>query len=84
MQPTLQIHPFFRIVNFFYKNVVCIGVLWWFQIYNAWSSSLYVDKHLNRQCGLISFTVCWNTRIYYFGIHSGQLLLLSALACSIG
>ncbi|KAK7038221.1 phospholipid-transporting ATPase [Favolaschia claudopus] len=27
------------ILNFFYKNIVCIGVLWWFQIYNAWSSS---------------------------------------------
>ncbi|KZT27329.1 phospholipid-translocating ATPase [Neolentinus lepideus HHB14362 ss-1] len=26
------------IVNFFYKNIVCIGVLWWFQIYCAWSS----------------------------------------------
>ncbi|KAE9411132.1 phospholipid-translocating P-type ATPase [Gymnopus androsaceus JB14] len=27
------------ILNFFYKNIVCIGVLWWFQIYNAWSSA---------------------------------------------
>ncbi|CAK5277213.1 unnamed protein product [Mycena citricolor] len=27
------------IVNFFYKNIVCIGVLWWFQIYNGWSSA---------------------------------------------
>ena len=27
-----------RIVNFFYKNIVCIGVLWWFQIYCGWSS----------------------------------------------
>ena len=27
-----------RIVNFFYKDVVGIGVLWWFQIYCAWSS----------------------------------------------
>ncbi|KAH8825414.1 phospholipid-translocating ATPase [Flagelloscypha sp. PMI_526] len=27
------------IVNFFYKNIVCIGVLWWFQIYCAWSSA---------------------------------------------
>ncbi|THG99827.1 hypothetical protein EW026_g2586 [Hermanssonia centrifuga] len=26
------------IVNFFYKNFMCIGVLWWFQIYCAWSS----------------------------------------------
>ncbi|EPQ57895.1 phospholipid-translocating P-type ATPase [Gloeophyllum trabeum ATCC 11539] len=26
------------IVNFFYKNLLCIGVLWWFQIYCAWSS----------------------------------------------
>ncbi len=28
-----------RILNFFYKNIVCIGVLWWFQIYDAWSSA---------------------------------------------
>ena len=27
-----------RINNFFYKNIVCIGVLWWYQIYCAWSS----------------------------------------------
>jgi len=26
------------IVNFFYKNIICIGVLWWFQIYCAWST----------------------------------------------
>ena len=29
---------FDRIVNFFYKNIVCIGILWWFMIYCAWSS----------------------------------------------
>ncbi|OJA16022.1 hypothetical protein AZE42_04283 [Rhizopogon vesiculosus] len=29
----------YRIVNFFYKNIVCIGVLWWFQIYCGWSSA---------------------------------------------
>lgn len=29
---------FARIVNFFYKNIVCIGVLWWFQIFCAWST----------------------------------------------
>jgi phospholipid-translocating ATPase len=28
-----------RILNFFYKNIVCIGVLWWFQIYCFWSST---------------------------------------------
>uniref|UniRef100_A0A0W0FFE3 Phospholipid-transporting ATPase n=1 Tax=Moniliophthora roreri TaxID=221103 RepID=A0A0W0FFE3_MONRR len=27
------------ILNFFYKNVVCIGVLWWYQIYCGWSSA---------------------------------------------
>ncbi|KAF9261452.1 phospholipid-translocating P-type ATPase [Marasmius fiardii PR-910] len=27
------------IVNFFFKNIVCIGVLWWFQIYCGWSSA---------------------------------------------
>ncbi|EIN07067.1 phospholipid-translocating ATPase [Punctularia strigosozonata HHB-11173 SS5] len=31
------------IVNFFYKNVVCIGVLWWFQIYNGWSASYVME-----------------------------------------
>lgn len=29
---------FLRIVNFFYKNIVCIGILWWFMIYCGWSS----------------------------------------------
>jgi len=33
----------FRILNFFYKNVVPTGVLWWFQIYCGWSGSLWVD-----------------------------------------
>ena len=28
-----------RIVNFFYKNALCIGVLWWFQIYCAFSTT---------------------------------------------
>ncbi|KAJ7481094.1 phospholipid-translocating ATPase [Mycena galericulata] len=32
------------ILNFWYKNIVCIGVLWWFQIYNAWSAS-YVFEY---------------------------------------
>ncbi|KAJ7080403.1 hypothetical protein B0H15DRAFT_1025227 [Mycena belliarum] len=32
------------ILNFFYKNIVCIGVLWWFQLYNGWSSS-YVFEY---------------------------------------
>ncbi len=27
------------IVNFFYKNIMGIGVLWWFQIYCAWSTT---------------------------------------------
>ncbi|GLB34572.1 putative cation transport ATPase (P-type) (TC 3.A.3) family, type IV subfamily protein [Lyophyllum shimeji] len=26
------------ILNFFYKNVVPVGVLWWFQIYDGWSA----------------------------------------------
>ena len=28
-----------RIVNFFYKNIVAVGALWWFQIYCGWSSA---------------------------------------------
>ncbi|KAF4608233.1 hypothetical protein EYR40_000577 [Pleurotus pulmonarius] len=31
------------ILNFFYKNIVCIGVLWWFQIYSAWSSNYVME-----------------------------------------
>ncbi|KAG8858770.1 hypothetical protein FRB96_004907 [Tulasnella sp. 330] len=31
------------IVNFFYKNIVCIGVLWWYQIYCAWSTTYVFD-----------------------------------------
>ena len=33
-----------RIVNFFYKNIICIGVLWWFMIYCGWSSQ-YVFEY---------------------------------------
>ncbi|TFK89441.1 phospholipid-translocating P-type ATPase [Polyporus arcularius HHB13444] len=40
------------IVNFFYKNVICIGVLWWFQIYCAWSSQ-YVFEY--------TYLLFWNT-----------------------
>ncbi|KAJ3822147.1 phospholipid-translocating ATPase [Lentinula raphanica] len=31
------------ILNFFYKNVVPTGVLWWFQIYCAWSATFVMD-----------------------------------------
>jgi len=31
------------IVNFFYKNIVCIGILWWYQIYCAWSTQYVFD-----------------------------------------
>ncbi|KAF9246334.1 hypothetical protein BU15DRAFT_85102 [Melanogaster broomeanus] len=27
------------IVNFFYKNIVCVAALWWFQFYCGWSSA---------------------------------------------
>ncbi|KAH9928461.1 phospholipid-translocating P-type ATPase [Epithele typhae] len=40
------------IVNFFYKNVVCIGVLWWFMFYCAWSSQ-YVFEY--------TYLLFWNT-----------------------
>ncbi|EMD38048.1 hypothetical protein CERSUDRAFT_113198 [Gelatoporia subvermispora B] len=40
------------IVNFFYKNIICIGVLWWFQIYCAWSSE-YVMEY--------TYLLFWNT-----------------------
>jgi len=40
------------IVNFFYKNIVCIGVLWWFQIYCGWSSQ-YVFEY--------TFLLWWNS-----------------------
>ncbi|KAF5331003.1 hypothetical protein D9619_005242 [Psilocybe cf. subviscida] len=31
------------LLNFFYKNIVPSGVLWWFQIYNAWSANFAFD-----------------------------------------
>ncbi|KAF9469392.1 hypothetical protein BDZ94DRAFT_1244343 [Collybia nuda] len=40
------------ILNFFYKNIVCIGVLWWFQIYAAWSSN-YVFEY--------TYLLFWNS-----------------------
>ncbi|KAG2047798.1 ATPase, P-type, K/Mg/Cd/Cu/Zn/Na/Ca/Na/H-transporter, partial [Suillus hirtellus] len=40
------------IVNFFYKNIVCIGVLWWFQIYCGWSST-YVFEY--------TYLLFWNS-----------------------
>ena len=33
-------HFLLRILNFFYKNMICVGVLWWFQIYSGWSGNL--------------------------------------------
>ncbi|KAI0766330.1 phospholipid-translocating P-type ATPase [Trametes elegans] len=40
------------IVNFFYKNIISIGVLWWFQIYCAWSSQYVFDY---------TYILFWNT-----------------------
>ncbi|KAJ7574583.1 hypothetical protein C8J56DRAFT_1172699 [Mycena floridula] len=40
------------ILNFFYKNIVCIGVLWWFQIYANWSSTYVFDY---------TFLLFWNS-----------------------
>ncbi|TCD68462.1 hypothetical protein EIP91_010748 [Steccherinum ochraceum] len=40
------------IVNFFYKVIVNIGVLWWFQIYCAWSSQ-YVFEY--------TYVLFWNS-----------------------
>ncbi|RDB22221.1 putative phospholipid-transporting ATPase C24B11.12c [Hypsizygus marmoreus] len=31
------------ILNFFYKNVVPVGILWWFQIYEGWSGYFVFD-----------------------------------------
>ncbi|ESK96526.1 phospholipid-translocating atpase [Moniliophthora roreri MCA 2997] len=31
------------ILNFFYKNIVPIGVLWWYQIYCGWSATFVFD-----------------------------------------
>lgn len=44
-----------RIVNFFYKNIVGIGVLWWFQIYCAWSTT-YVFEYTY----LLFWNVFWS------------------------
>ncbi|TFK63348.1 phospholipid-translocating P-type ATPase [Pluteus cervinus] len=45
------------IVNFFYKNIVCIGVLWWFQIYDGWSSN-YVFEY--------TYLLFWNSFWTFF------------------
>lgn len=47
-----------RILNFFYKNVVATGVLWWFQIYNGWSGSLWVDPRLPLSPSHYTFPQC--------------------------
>ncbi|KAI0273495.1 hypothetical protein BC834DRAFT_1024630 [Gloeopeniophorella convolvens] len=38
--------------NFFYKNIICIGVLWWFMIYCGWSSA-YVFEY--------TYLLFWNS-----------------------
>ncbi|KAH9043367.1 phospholipid-translocating P-type ATPase [Lactarius pseudohatsudake] len=38
--------------NFFYKNIICIGVLWWFVIYCGWSST-YVFEY--------TYLLFWNS-----------------------
>ncbi|CAE6401386.1 unnamed protein product [Rhizoctonia solani] len=43
------------ILNFFYKNIVCIGVLWWFQIYCGWSTT-YVFEYTY----LLFWNVFWS------------------------
>ncbi|KAF8680867.1 Phospholipid-translocating P-type ATPase [Rhizoctonia solani] len=43
------------IVNFFFKNIVCIGVLWWFQIYCGWSTT-YVFEYTY----LLFWNVFWS------------------------
>ncbi|KAG9318662.1 hypothetical protein JVU11DRAFT_755 [Chiua virens] len=40
------------VVNFFYKNIVAVGVLWWFQIYCGWSSA-YAFEY--------TYLLFWNT-----------------------
>jgi len=43
------------IVNFFYKNILGIGVLWWFQIYCGWSTT-YVFEYTY----LLFWNVFWS------------------------
>ncbi|CAE7183194.1 unnamed protein product, partial [Rhizoctonia solani] len=43
------------ILNFFFKNIVCIGVLWWFQIYCGWSTT-YVFEYTY----LLFWNVFWS------------------------
>ncbi|KAF9532854.1 hypothetical protein CPB83DRAFT_846485 [Crepidotus variabilis] len=40
------------ILNFFYKNIVAIGVLWWFQIYSEWSANFVFDY---------TYVLLWNS-----------------------
>ncbi|OCB86698.1 phospholipid-translocating P-type ATPase [Sanghuangporus baumii] len=43
------------IVNFFYKNIICIGALWWFMIFCGWSSQ-YVFEYTY----LLFWNVFWS------------------------
>ncbi|KAF8507334.1 phospholipid-translocating ATPase [Hysterangium stoloniferum] len=45
------------IINFFYKNIICIGVLWWFQIYCAWSTQ-YVFEYTYVLFWNVFWTLC--------------------------
>lgn len=45
----------FRILNFFYKNIIGVGVLFFFQIYCAWSST-YVFEYVY----LLLWNVVWS------------------------
>lgn len=44
-----------RILNFFYKNIIGVGVLFFFQIYCAWSST-YVFEYVY----LLLWNVVWS------------------------
>ena len=37
--PKYDVYWLNRILNFFYKNILITGVLWWFQIYDGWSAA---------------------------------------------
>ncbi|PCH37630.1 phospholipid-translocating P-type ATPase [Wolfiporia cocos MD-104 SS10] len=64
------------IVNFFYKNIICIGVLWWFQIYCAWSSQ-YVFEYTYLLWWNSFFTIAPVIAIGLFDRHADDHVLMT-------
>ncbi|KZT02376.1 phospholipid-translocating P-type ATPase [Laetiporus sulphureus 93-53] len=64
------------IVNFFYKNIICIGVLWWFQIYCGWSSA-YAFEYTYLLWWNSFFTIAPVIAIGLFDRHADDHILMA-------